>query len=166
MSQNSCSDIGGGFFLYKSVISTITDVTFLKNTAGNSGGAIFVGGESGTSSSMTVTRCTFQENEQLGTSTSSYYGGGAVTVYKYTTVHIRESTFFKNKAENERGHQLKPEDSTSSSSLINTQFVNCDTCTSNNLEDPHKRVKFKWNKLRQHMVDFLHDDVVVVEVID
>ena len=127
-------DDGGGLWL-SYLTATITDVLFKANTAGNKGGAVrLYGSTSPGAVSMTATRCTFQENLQTS-NTTSFYGGGAVYAWYKATVVVRESMFFKNKAANGQGHQLMTQKDASnipSISLINTNFVDCSTCGSNN----------------------------------
>ena len=122
---------GGGFLLWY-LTATISDVMFKSNTAVQKGGAVFLLGQSSVGAvSMTAIRCSFHENEQTdSTTTLSHNGGGAVFADRNSTVVVRESTFFKNKAANGHGHQLMTrKDSTNvpSITLINTDFVHCDT---------------------------------------
>ena len=137
--ENNTGTSGGGGLYIRYLPATITDVLFKSNIASEEGGAVrLVGYNSkspGIPGSMTVTRCSFEENQISSSSTT--YGGGAVFAYYDATVVVRESLFYKNKAANEKGHHLATSTTregygTPSVTFINTQFVNCDACASNN----------------------------------
>ena len=104
----------------------ITDVKFIRNKAkSGAGGAIRM-----QASSVTMTRCTFEENE-VTMGSDGQDGGGAIAISSSAgTLVIRESTFIKNKAVQNRGHQILTQ--SNSLTIVNTQFIHCDGCTSNN----------------------------------
>ena len=82
---NHANDDGGGAY-FEQCDTTLIDCHFVSNTSGDSGAGMLAGGTTG---SIDVTNCTFEDNEADGTGGGSYFSSPFI---------IRNSTFTNNRA--------------------------------------------------------------------
>ena len=131
---NNRANFGGAIFLPIGSVFSSTHSSFIKNSAGARGGAIYAQGNSGTGTptQLHLTRVELTENKQTNASTSFYYGGGGLYLSGHVTANIRECLFVNNEATGQlsaekHGGQIMTlinSYGTPSITVVNTKFTN------------------------------------------
>jgi hypothetical protein len=126
---------GGGIFVYYSDVLLVNS-TLSNNIAVKGGGGLYIHGNEGDNakgpSSLTMLKCTIQNNKQTTSNTQSNdndLGGGGLIIMNKVTVVLRETSFLSNIATNYLGHEMYFRNNnamagTITISSINTNFYN------------------------------------------
>ena len=99
--MNTAGNSGGALFLLYGSLS-LFDSSLLRNTAGKKGGGIYIRGHSSVGPSfLNLSSVTLQSNKQIDGGTTGWKGGGGLNLYGKVTANIRECTFIRNEATTE-----------------------------------------------------------------
>lgn len=100
--ENTATTEGGAIYVGTSATLSTKDVTASGNTAGKSGGAIAVSGDSGKVATLSIIGGQMSENKVLNTGNYEYRGG-AISIGKYVNATIDGVTFTSNTATSSGG---------------------------------------------------------------
>ena len=86
--MNTAGNSGGALFLLYGSLS-LFDSSLLRNTAGKKGGGIYIRGDSASASELHLQSAKLQSNKQIGGGTWGEWGGGGLYLAYTVTANIR-----------------------------------------------------------------------------